>query len=214
MRMPWNFLSGLRSRKTSEDRDVAKLPAPSVISLKIRVADSDLPAQNPTLVASPFQEKLQSESAEAPEARALASVEGEAESLNEDIHYTKTDADELGGSENGETQATFDEISASNIASAEIAEEPRIDTVSETIRTIQAKEMPISEDNTVRQIAVTAKRVLRPPIIDLPSTRSRAASGDMAELDLEIAELRRVLSAKLSVQNEQLRQLLRRFPDS
>ncbi|WP_312403749.1 hypothetical protein [Rhizobium sp.] len=75
------------------------------------------------------------------------------------------------------------------------------------------QELSVLSSKNAEALSLKEKRKAKPPIIDLPSTRVRAVDGDMAELDAEIAELRRTLSSKLSVQNEQLRQLLQRFPE-
>jgi hypothetical protein len=219
MRMPWNFLRSRNSRNTSQEYDVEKLPASSVINLKIRVADSaDLPPVSPSRIEAADPEKLRTELEAGTETfDATVSRDGiavvDAQVLEEKIVSTKLDARHLSGADKGEVQRSSNDVTASKSASADFADERHADKVAMGAEPVEIQVVPTPREKPLQSIAVRQTPDVKPPIIDLPSTRNHDARGDMAELDSEIAELRRTLSSKLSVQNEQLRQLLQRFPD-
>lgn len=211
MRMPWNFLSGRKSKKTPLKNNVEKPPASSVISLKIRVADgADLPQHSNTMVVAPIVGPLRSELDVAPEIVAAPLQEKEtAKAVNNVVVSSEVETEELNGSGTDEVQATDDKVPTLNVAS----EEPQTEAILMSLGQVQTNEAPRLSDEPVQSILGSPKPVAKPPIIDLQNTRTRSADKEMAELDEEIGELRRVLSSKLSVQNDQLRKLLRRYPE-
>lgn len=217
MRMPWDFLRSRKSKNTPRENDVEKLPASSVISLKIRVADSaDLPPLNPSLVDTANSVKLLTELDAAPEPTDVpVSDDGKAEAqvVEEGLVSPKPDAKELSVAGKDEAQALTNGVTAPKSAYADFNEDRHTDKLAVAAEPVQAEEVPPPREVSLQSTGLNQRPDVQPPIIDLPSTRRRDARGGMAKLDLEITELRRALSSKLTVQNEQLRQLLQRFPD-
>ena len=216
MRMPWDFLRSRKSKNTPRENDVEKLPASSVISLKIRVADSaDLPPLNPSLVETTFPEHRTEQEAAPENIDAPVSDNGKAEAqvVEEEIVSKELDSRQISVPDMDEVSALSDDVAGLKSELANFADERHADKDAMAAEPVETEDVPTPRVKPLQSLAVSQRPVVKPPIIDLPSTRNRDACDDMADLDSEIAELRRALSSKLSVQNEQLRQLLQRFPD-
>lgn len=212
MRMPWTVLSDLISRKSSQD-DEADEPVHNLVSLKIRVAESESVKRS--------EEPIAQTSTEAETISLVAVPLAEVEEPTENDH-TKPVDDEVPHALDVEKHESADvgaEVGDDVLERASffqsIDDNQDVQTAASG-RGVEAKPVDTPYKEVVQTVIlekVLAARPVKPPILDLPNTRARTASAGMEELDDEIAELRRVLSAKLSVQNEQLRQMLRRFPE-
>jgi hypothetical protein len=211
MRMPWTVLSELISRKSSQD-DEAGEPVHKLVSLKIRVAESEVVTRSAEPISQTSTEAETISSIALPLAEVEEPTEDDQTRAADDVVPHTLDVEEHEGAEVEaevrvevlERASFFQSVDDNQDVQAEASdrgvEAKPVDTLSkEVVQTVILEKVP-------------AARPAKPPILDLPNTRARAASAGMEELDDEIAELRRVLSAKLSVQNEQLRQMLRRFP--
>lgn len=212
MRMPWTVLSELISRKSPQD-DKDDRPVHNLISLKIRVAESEgddrsenelseistNEALSPTVVPVKEVEDLEPVGAN--------SMNIAAEPHTKDVGKTGSTQIEVG---------VPTEVPVATASSAQVADEQVDGGDIGSVRLMQSDEDNLLPAKATAPPVIEQEVVsipVRRAIIDVPQTRARSSGDDMAELDLEIAELRRALSSKLSVQNEQLRQMLHRFPD-
>jgi hypothetical protein len=212
MRMPWTVLSELISRKSPQE-DEDDRPVHNLISLKIRVAESEGVNRSENQVAEISNDKVL-----LPTAVPVSGVEDvEPVSATSLSILAEPHADDVGKADT--TQIEFGvptEVPVATASSARFVDERVAGGDLGSIRLMQSDEDNLLPATATAPSVIEQEAVLKPvrrPIIDVPQTRARSSDGDMAELDLEIAELRRALSSKLSVQNEQLRQMLHRFPD-
>lgn len=212
MRMPWNFLTELVSRKLPQVNNVEK-PAQNIISLKIRVAESEEGKRSQVSVA-------QTPSADHAAPPVMVPVIGVDDPIGAGVNGASSSVphtEDVGMTDRSpiEADAPIDVPLAAK-SSAQIMDERLDSAVSGAGGAAQSDEDDLIADRMVLSPAIAYEAPVRPgrqPIIDLPQTRAHLSNEDMAELDVEIAQLRRALSSRLSVQNEQLRQMLHRFPD-
>jgi len=209
--MPWNFLSELVSRKSPQESNVEK-PAKNIISLKIRVAESEEVERS----KEPVADAGSADHAFSPITVPLsgvydsicAGVIGSSSSVPRTKDVGMTDSFPI------EADAPIDVPLAAK-SSAQSMDERLDGTVSGAGRVAQGDEGDLVADRLVLSPAPAYEapvRTVKQPIINLHQTRARPSYENMAELDVEIAELRQALSSRLTVQNEQLRQMLQRFP--
>lgn len=210
MRMPWTVLSDLISRKSTQVDEHDK-PAHNLISLKIRVAGSE-----DTNRSDGAQSEVSNEQVTPTGASSTGSEEGK--TIGVDQPSISAEAFSAPGTtEHNNIEAKVPaELSVATVSSPDIVDERMDNELSGSDLVV------LSDDHDQFPVEVTTPPVvddraepkpLKQPIIDIPQTKARTPSDDMAELDVEIAELRRALSSKLLVQNEQLRQMLNRFPE-
>lgn len=214
MRMPWTVLSELISRKSPQD-DEDDRPVHNLISLKIRVAESEGVDRSENELS-----EISNNEALSPTVVPVKEVE-DLEPVGENALSTAAEphTDDVGKTDSTQIEVgVATEVPVAAASSARVVDEQ---VEGENIGSVRLRQS--DEDNLLpARDTATAPPVIeqqvvpnpvRRPIIDVPQTRARSSDNDMAELELEIAELRRALSSKLSVQNEQLRQMLHRFPN-
>jgi|GEM_PF-3908793 len=213
MRTPWRFLSDLAGKRPSLLSSVDSVPDNKVLTVKVRVAETPL---NIAPERSAFPLSVE-EAGVRVEANRVVRSHVQPGSDHRNSPESQGELAELPGSsaDDGYDAASKakpnEAIEAQPSENSSNALHPNV-----TVDLIPEKPAAAFDQKTARSFSAAAgrSRASTPkPVIDLPSSRKRTTSEEMAELDVEIAELRQVLSLKLSTQNKQLRQLLRRFPD-
>ncbi len=195
MKTPWRFLSDLVSRK-SEDRPVEQIAkAPGVVAIE-HYPEEEVRPSNAALVEHPVDEGEANPAAQEGEATAIALatpvVEGNAiEPSLEPVETDFTAEPEVPKEDHAsETDDAGDVTEDAYLASAPKATEAK----RRGKAALAGSPVGLPDDPKPEQANV-----------------KKTAYDEMIELDQEIAELRRLLSEKLIIQNAQLKALLARY---
>lgn len=202
MRTPWRYLADLVSKKPTEAAAsgenisaIGYLPEPEESVVKDAQTVRDTETSKPTVE---IHERIE-QSPQAEDVAVVADGEGDPSSSQEPVFA------------NEEVEPPADTAEAGPGASAEAAELPASalvnlqDDASHSEAPIDQNEVETGGNRRAEKRA-TLTTVNEPVAVVV-----RSPLDEMRELESEIQELRTKLSAKLSIQNEQLRKLIGRF---
>lgn len=195
MKTPWRFLSDLVSRK-SEDRPVEQITkAPAVVAIE-HYPEEEVPPSSAGSVEHPVdagETNLAAQEVEATDgALAVPVVEGNA--IEHSLEPVETGF-------SAEPEVPSEEHASETDVATDVTEEAALTSV------------PKATEAKRRVKAALAGSPIGLPGDPEPveANAETTAYDEMVELDQEIAELRRLLSKKLIIQNAQLKKLLERY---
>lgn len=202
MRTPWRYLADLVSKKPTEAAAsgenisaIGYLPEPEESVLKDAQTVRDTDTSKPTVETDERIEQL-------PQAEDIADVadsEGDPSSFQAPVFA------------NEEVELPADTAEAGSGASAEATGLP-FSALAKLQTDVDPGEPPVDQKQVVKDARRTVERTATlTTSSETAAVVVKSPLDEMLELESEIQELRTKLSAKLSMQNEQLRKLIARF---
>lgn len=196
MKTPWRFLSDLVSRKTPEDRPAEQIvKTPDVIAIDHH---PDEEVQNP--IAASVEHNAD-ETETDPVARDVGTIEG---------------APAVSLLERDVIEQSVDPVDTASEAATKVQKDDHVGEITHASDVTEASPgAPLAKERKAKQSGNASPAQSAVNLAEgskaVQASIEKTVYDEMAALDQEIAELRRLLSEKLLIQNSQLKALLERY---